>query len=540
MATVDPTAQVGGGLASDKQAHAPLEVSSEALLSELKNIYGASTSTKDVPFDKWVETFSGPDSNAILPPPTTDLNHPLTSYFISSSHNTYLTDHQLYGSSTADGYINVLVRACRCVEIDVWDGDDGWPKVDHGWTLTKDISFKDACEAIGEYAFKHSDLPIIVSLECHAGFEQQEKMVNIMKTAWKDLLLLGELPGWNVAEKGLPPPALLKNKILVKVKYLPPDAQPGGPAAKMQSLNEQTKSLSLTPVTTADDDDDECSDDPEQKKKVPKVKISAALSALGVYASAMKFAESFSDATSRRPNHVFSFSEKKFNALHEAHADALFQHNRHFLARVYPHGLRVSSSNLNPHDFWRRGAQLVALNWQKVDRGMMFNEAMFSGTGGYVLKPASHLPNLKSSTTMQALEKTIDLQITVLAGQKLPLPEGDDKPSGFHPYVKCIVHVSQLQKYKDKTRPGKGVNVAWGPSKGMMSFRNMQGVVDQLAFVRFKIYDDELGKDSKAAWACVRLDRLKTGYGFLKLFDMKGNKTDGVLLIKVDKFVSSF
>ncbi|KAK6338023.1 hypothetical protein TWF696_001494 [Orbilia brochopaga] len=538
MATVDPTAQVGGGIASNKQAHTPLEISSEALLNELKTIYSAS-SAKDLPFNKFVESFSGPDSNAILPPPSTDLNHPLTSYFISSSHNTYLTDHQLYGSSTADGYINVLTRACRCVEIDVWDGDDGWPKVDHGWTLTKDIKFKDACEAIAQYAFVASDLPIIVSLECHAGMEQQEKMVSIMKTAWKDLLLLGELPDWNVAEKGLPPPALLKNKILVKVKYLPPDAQPGGPASQMQSLNEQTKSLTLTPTPSAgaDDDDDECSDDPDQKKKAPKVKISAALSALGVYASAMKFAESFTDAISKRPNHVFSFSEKKFNSLHEAHADALFQHNRHFLTRVYPHGLRVSSSNLNPHDFWRRGAQLVALNWQKVDRGMMFNEAMFSGTGGYVLKPASHLPNLQSSVTLKDLEKTIDLQITVLAAQNLPLPEGDDKPSGFRPYVKCIVHVSQMVKYKDKTKPGKGIHYGWGAAKGAMSFPRMRGVVEELAFVRFKVYDDELGKDSKAAWACVRLDRLKMGHGFLKLFDMKGNKSDGVLLIKVDKAV---
>lgn len=368
--------------------------------------------------------------------------------------------------------------------------------------------------------------------------EQQEKMVKIMKTAWKDTLLLGELPGWNIAEKGLPPPGLLKNKILVKVKYLPPDAQPGGPASQMQSLSNQTKSLALTPTAsnTADDDEEDLSDTPN-KEKTPKVKISAALSALGVYASAMKFTESFSDAVSRRPNHVFSFSEKKFNALHEAQADALFQHNRHFLTRVYPHGLRVSSSNLDPHDFWRRGAQLVALNWQKVDRGMMFNEAMFAGTGGYVLKPQSHLPNLQSAIAMKDLEKTMDLQISVLAAQDLPLPEGDTKPSGFHPYVKCIVHVSQLVKYKGKTKPGKGIDYAWGATKGAMSFKNMRNIIEELAFVRFKIYDDELGKDSKAAWACVRLDRLKTGYGLLRVFDMKGNRTDGVLLISVDKAV---
>jgi phosphatidylinositol phospholipase C delta len=37
---------------------------------------------------------------------------------------------------------------------------------------------------------------------------------------------------------------------------------------------------------------------------------------------------------------------------------------------------------------WRAGSQVVALNWQHNDRGMQLNEAMFVGSGGWVLKPA--------------------------------------------------------------------------------------------------------------------------------------------------------
>lgn len=61
------------------------------------------------------------DKPVISPPAhLVDRSHPLPEYFISSSHNTYLMAHQLYGTSSAGAYETTLKAGARCIEIDAW------------------------------------------------------------------------------------------------------------------------------------------------------------------------------------------------------------------------------------------------------------------------------------------------------------------------------------------------------------------------------------------------------------------------------------
>ena len=52
---------------------------------------------------------------------------------------------------------------------------------------------------------------------------------------------------------------------------------------------------------------------------------------------------------------------------------------------------------------------------------------------------------------------------------------------------------------------------------------------------RFKVEDAKYAKDTLAAWACIRLDRLQQGYRFIHLIDCKGLASEGLLLVKIEK-----
>ncbi|EWC45030.1 hypothetical protein DRE_06310 [Drechslerella stenobrocha 248] len=507
-----------------------------------------------------------------LKEPDFNPDRPLNEYFVSSSHNTYLLERQVAGVSSIEGYIRTLQRGCRCVEIDCWDGDDGKPVVTHGRTLTSKVLFSDVIHTVGKYAFIASQYPVILSLEVHCGIEQQIIMTEHLRTILGDKLVVAPLISNPMV---LPSPRDLKNKILVKVKghddlvLFSSDISETTPGSSSTSLALKIKpfkdhgAINTTSSSNSTDDSDDLSTtsggshtaDKPRKPSQATSKVAKELGELAVYTRGQKF-KNFSLPESKSFNHVFSLAERTFISLCKDRDKKaqLEKHNLRYLMRVYPSGWRVTSRNFDPLTFWRRGVQMVALNWQTYDTGVQLNEAMFASPSdrtGYVLKPielrsSRHLDLASADNTTAKLgRKLVSFSVEIISAQQLPrvgkdrdcldsyveveVFSADDKARGLVTANGGIDKsgsggmsgLGAPQRRRTRVVKGNLFAPTWNERLTFSVETRFEGLV----FIRFVVYNDDGNSDRtlKASY-CLKLANTAQGYRHLPLYDIGGEQ----------------
>ncbi|WAR03454.1 PLCL2-like protein, partial [Mya arenaria] len=228
-----------------------------------------------------------------------------------------------------------------------------------------------------------------------------------------------------------------------------------------------------------------------------------------------------------------SFSESQALKLAISCPEEFVNHNKTFVSRIYPNGMRVDSSNYNPQDLWNCGCQMVALNYQTPGLMIDLYNGWFhkNGNCGFVLKPAIMREEIAyfSANTKDVIPGVSPqiLHIKIISGQYFPKPKGSGARGDVtDPYITIEIFgiPADCAEERTKTVPHNGYNPVFDESF------EFQINLPELALVRFSVLDDDYIGDEFIGQYTIPFECMQTGYRHIRLLSNTGEPIENCCL----------
>ncbi|KAG8660141.1 hypothetical protein MANES_02G118900v8 [Manihot esculenta] len=275
--------------------------------------------------------------------------------------------------------------------------------------------------------------------------------------------------------------------------------------------------------------------DEDEEKTVPEYRNLIAIHAGKLKGSLENWLHIDSDKVRR-----LSLSEQELENAARTNGTDIVRFTQRNLLRVYPKGVRLDSSNYNPHVGWMHGAQMVAFNMQGYGKHLWVMQGMFKANGGcgYVRKPDFLLqlgPNNKVFDPTEKLPVKTILQVKVFMGEGWDL---DFRRTHFDLYsppdffVKLAIAGAPEDKAKKKTRV---IEDDWLPEWNEMF--QFPLTVPELAVLRIEVIEyDTSGNHDFGGQTCYPVSELRTGIRSVPLYSRRGELYKNVKLLMQFEF----